>query len=604
MLLGSLESLQSTLVGEYAQSRGMFTELARIETLLAETYRDRIQYELLQNSDDAGATEVEVTVRKDGSATWRNNGRPFNIADAESLCRSASSTKTRGDSIGYRGIGFKSLAAVASHIEVKSGGISFSFDRSESVRLLSGKGRDTQPADVPLIRIPTQLSADGSTGGSTFVINPLSTSTRVIGEIDPLALLFMRHVRKLSVTGGDGTTNIFEMERHDDQLRLRWNGRVAEFATLRAGGSVVALPLDDTALTLSTLRGRLACFLPLNDQVGLPLVVSGDLLTDPSRSHAILPDSTTQASLSESARAFAAQLSDPGQPWFQRGWELLTMAEDPRSVLASGSGTADYEFLSQLRLHLNGSKLVFGVSPIQLHDRDLTRVFREGAPSALYRSENLSAARALRAAFGLPAMDVAKRIVLAGPGLEPDTVEAARRHVEDLVKALGRQPNEFERRLIGSSPRSTSAATATAHTHPPVASVGSRGGEFQEIVAKWRTAELAVLDWLNSRGWQLTDVSKQNLGYDLVGLGPDGNRTMIEIKRVERPDARFAMTNNEMGAVQSEAGRYLLGIVIGDGRYVRFMLLDPTDKAVPRERVCRAWEWQFMDWSRHGTYVT
>jgi Domain of unknown function (DUF3883) len=116
----------------------------------------------------------------------------------------------------------------------------------------------------------------------------------------------------------------------------------------------------------------------------------------------------------------------------------------------------------------------------------------------------------------------------------------------------------------------------------------SQDGESPEVFAKWRTAELAVLNWLNTRGWQLTDVSKQNLGYDLVGLGPDGERTMIEIKRVARPDARFAMTNNEIGALQSEARRYFLGIVIGEGRYSRFMVLGPSDKALPRERVCRA----------------
>ena len=125
MLLRFLEALQSTLVREYAQSRGMFTELAHIEALLAETYRDRIQYELLQNSDDAGATEVDVTVGSDGSVVWVNNGRPFNALDAEALCRSASSSKTRGDSIGYRGIGFKSLAAVASRIDVSSAGVVF-----------------------------------------------------------------------------------------------------------------------------------------------------------------------------------------------------------------------------------------------------------------------------------------------------------------------------------------------------------------------------------------------------------------------------------------------------------------------------------------------
>jgi Protein NO VEIN, C-terminal len=170
------------------------------------------------------------------------------------------------------------------------------------------------------------------------------------------------------------------------------------------------------------------------------------------------------------------------------------------------------------------------------------------------------------------------------------------------VKAVGRPPTDDEKWLLATRSAPSGPAGPAPAPGLPV-SAPSSDTEFPEVVAKWRTAELAVLDWLNSRGWQLTDVSKQNLGYDLVGLGPDGDRMMIEIKRVARPDARFAMTNNEMGALQSEAGSYLLGIVVGEGRYSRFMLLDPNDKAVPRERVCRAWEWQFLDWSRHGTYL-
>lgn len=603
MLLESLEALQSTLVAEFSQSRGMFTELAHIETLLAETYRDRVQYELLQNSDDAGATCVAVSVGSEGSVSWANNGRSFNASDAEALCRSATSTKTRGESIGYRGIGFKSLAAVSSHIEVRSGGVSFSFDRGESVRLLNNTGHMTQPADIPLIRIPSRISRTDATGGADFLITPLNPSTSVLGLIDPLALLFLRHVETLTVKR-DGMEDRFAIERGSDHLgRLSWNGNVANFATLQADKSSVALPLDDTALSMTTLRGRLACFLPLGDQLGLPLVVSGDLLTDPSRSHAVVADTTTQACLAETARAFASQLSDPGQPWFQRAWDLLTMAEDPRSILASSSNCTDHAFMVRLREYLSGSKLPFAVSPIPINEGDLPKIFPAGAPAALYRSENLNTARALRAAFSLPAMDVAKQIGSAGQGITADTVEAARQHVEALVKALGRPPNEDEKRLIATRSESP-APFIPDSTQAPIASTHSQGVGFPEVVAKWRTAELAVLNWLNSRGWQLTDVSKQNLGYDLVGLGPDGDRAMIEIKRVARPDARFAMTNNEMGAMQSEAGQYLLGIVIGDGRYTRFMLLDPSDKSLPRERVCRAWEWQFLDWSRHGTYIT
>jgi hypothetical protein len=239
MLLESLEALQSTLVAEFSQSRGMFTELAHIETLLAETYRDRVQYELLQNSDDAGADRVNVSVASDGSVRWANNGRPFNASDAESLCRSATSTKTRGQSIGYRGIGFKSLAAVSSHIEVKSAGVSFSFDRNESIRLLNGKGHTTQPTDIPLIRIPSRISHTDSTDGADFLIAPLNSSPRVLGPIDPLALLFLRHVETLTVTR-DGKEDRYTIERsRDRQARLTWNGNVANFATLQADKSWV-----------------------------------------------------------------------------------------------------------------------------------------------------------------------------------------------------------------------------------------------------------------------------------------------------------------------------------------------------------------------------
>ncbi len=602
MILQFLEELQANLVSEYAQSRGMFTELAHIEALLAETYRDRIQYELLQNSDDAGATVVDITVDSDGSVVWANNGRPFNALDAEALCRSASSSKTRGDSIGYRGIGFKSLAAVASRIEVRSGGVSFSFDRGDSIVLLKSSNVNPGQVDVPLIRIPTRISRCGIVQGATLVITPRTPSTRVVGDIDPLALLFLRHVQSLTITR-DGDTQNYAVDRQHDRLLLSSNGNVANFGIVTAGRSFIALPLDHIALSMCTVRGRLACFLPLDDPLGLPLIISGDILTDPSRTHAIVADDTTQTCLAESAHAFASQLVEPQNPWFQRGWDLLMMAEDPRSILASPSNGADHAFLQYLREHLSAAKLPFSISPIPIEKSDISKIFPGGAPAALYQRDSLTTARALRAAFGLPAMDVAKQIRSAGDGLTADTVEAAREYVEDLVKAVGRQPNEDEKYVIGSHSALPSDVMPTQRALPSISS-GILGTEFPDIVANWRTSELAVLNWLNSRGWQLTDVSKQNLGYDLLGLSPDGDRAMIEIKLVQRPDDRFAMTNNEMGAVQSEAGRYLLGIVIGVGRYSRLMLLDPRDKSIPRERVCRAWEWQFVDWSRYGTYVT
>jgi len=602
MLFEALGRLQTALIAEYSQSRGMFTELARIEALLADTCRDRVQYELLQNSDDAAATCVNVEASADGSVIWMNDGRPFSASDAEALCRSASSAKDRGESIGYRGIGFKSLAAVSSRIDITSAGARFAFDRAESVALLSTRSHAVAQTDIPLIRIPAKISRAQTDDKTTFLIKPLTSATRVLGPINPLALLFLRNVRTLTVTT-DRTSDTFTVGHECDRSWLRWAGGTVEFAMLRTPGATVALPLNSTALTMTTLRGRFSCFLPLDESLGLPVVISGNFLTDPSRSHAVVADPSTQDCLAQAARVLMSELSDPNQPWFQRAWELLIMADDPRSTLASGTETADNAFMSSLRDCFAGARLPFMISPIPIGSDDLHKVFPAGAPTSLYKPENLAKTRALRVAFRLSTMDVAKQIRNAGDGLTSGMLEAACDHVEELLKTVGRRPSDDEMRLLegreAKSPIEVPVREIVARTQV----TGATEDSFPEVVRKWRTAELAAMRWLNSRGWHLSDVSKQNLGYDLLGVDPDGRRVMIEVKRVERPDARFSMTNNEMGAMQAEFERYLLGLVIGGERYSRLMLLDPKDTSVPRERVCRAWEWQFMDWSHYGRYV-
>ena len=77
----------------------------------------------------------------------------------------------------------------------------------------------------------------------------------------------------------------------------------------------------------------------------------------------------------------------------------------------------------------------------------------------------------------------------------------------------------------------------------------------------------------------------------------------LEVKKVDRPDARFAMTNNEMSLMLTTQGGYLLAVIVGDGRHVKLMLLDPNVEDLPRERVCRRWDWEFTDWSRFATIV-
>lgn len=91
---------------------------------------------------------------------------------------------------------------------------------------------------------------------------------------------------------------------------------------------------------------------------------------------------------------------------------------------------------------------------------------------------------------------------------------------------------------------------------------------------------------------------RQNVGYDLAGTNPVGAEVHVEVKKVEGKDARFALTNNEMAVMVGASSRYLLALVIGDGSSAQLALLDPLRDMVPRERVCRRWEWEYTDWSR------
>ena len=90
-----LSKLRDSLIAEAKSSPMLLSDLAGLEAYVSESYNSRSFIELLQNADDANATKFYV--KRSGDFLFvANNGRPFNIKDLESLCRSASSNKVRG----------------------------------------------------------------------------------------------------------------------------------------------------------------------------------------------------------------------------------------------------------------------------------------------------------------------------------------------------------------------------------------------------------------------------------------------------------------------------------------------------------------------------
>ena len=132
---------------EAVNSPALLSDLAGLENYIAESYNARSFVELMQNADDAGATRIVIpTIRE--SLLVANDGREFTQTDFESLCRSAASSKLRGPSIGFRGIGFKSVVGFAKAIHLFSGELEATFSRDLTARAIPLATR------VPLVRIP------------------------------------------------------------------------------------------------------------------------------------------------------------------------------------------------------------------------------------------------------------------------------------------------------------------------------------------------------------------------------------------------------------------------------------------------------------------
>jgi hypothetical protein len=99
--------------------------------------------ELLQNADDAGASWARASVA-DGTFVFEHNGHDFTEDEFRSLCRFGFSNKRRLLTIGFRGIGFRSVFSLGDAVKVATPTLAIRFERN----------RFTEPtweSDVPII---------------------------------------------------------------------------------------------------------------------------------------------------------------------------------------------------------------------------------------------------------------------------------------------------------------------------------------------------------------------------------------------------------------------------------------------------------------------
>ena len=313
--------IRQKLLDEAAHSPALLSDLAGLETYIAESYDARSFVELLQNADDAGASRFAVQ-RLGEMLFVANDGREFTGEDFESLCRSAASAKKRGASIGYRGIGFKSVVGFAKVIHIFSGGFEATFSRELTEQAIPEATR------VPLVRIPhpieptlrfqlaAMLDTLRSDGFKTvFVFTDLIASgiEAEFAAFDPTSLLFLREIRQVELKSDmEAVVSVKREAVNSDthSISLKSSEDTTNWTVIERDGAALAFSNDEGGITrLEERQATVHAFLPTLESTGFAFKVNGDLSTDPSRTRIILDDRTA-ISINSIARAIVDLINE------------------------------------------------------------------------------------------------------------------------------------------------------------------------------------------------------------------------------------------------------------------------------------------------------
>jgi hypothetical protein len=247
--------------------------------------------ELLQNADDAGATEASVRIEADEFA-FTHNGLDFTEENFASLCRFGYSNKKALHTIGFRGIGFKSVFSLGSTVRLRTPTLSVAFDSH----------RFTQPRWVEPPEGSEQLTEVRVAIEDAHRRKELERNLKEwLGS--PISLLFFKCVRRLHIDGntmrweGIGPGPVANSER------FALNGRrEREYLLIRSGAEpfpaeamaeirqermlnpdqVVDFPPSAVEIVLGA-EGRLYVVLPTGVWSKLPFACNAPFIQDPAR---------------------------------------------------------------------------------------------------------------------------------------------------------------------------------------------------------------------------------------------------------------------------------------------------------------------------------
>lgn len=248
--------------------------------------------ELLQNADDAGATEASAEI-DNGLFVFRHNGEDFKSDHFASLCRFGYSNKRSLHTIGFRGIGFKSTFSLGPVVKVQSPSLSIYFEK-DRFTLPCWQDKQEQPSPRMTL-ILVQIQDDLREAELRKNLDEWQKS--------PVSLLFFRTIRKLSLNGkklfwehsGQGpvaNSEWYSLNNSSTNRHLLVRSELEDFPAecideirqerILSADTDFSLPPSRIELVLGAADG-IYVVLPTTVKPSLPFACNGPFMQDPAR---------------------------------------------------------------------------------------------------------------------------------------------------------------------------------------------------------------------------------------------------------------------------------------------------------------------------------
>lgn len=186
-----------------------------IRRLLTELYPDQAHFifELLQNAEDTGATEVRFWLETSRLVVG-HNGRPFTLDDIWAITNVGASTK-RDDptSIGKFGVGFKAVFDYTDSPQVHSGRFSFEIRDLFVPHPIDPISRHEYGEFKTVIVLPFNRGEKPASAASAQITEGLAT-------LSDTSILFLSSIAKISFFASKSSTSITRSTKRGDPWRV------------------------------------------------------------------------------------------------------------------------------------------------------------------------------------------------------------------------------------------------------------------------------------------------------------------------------------------------------------------------------------------------